>query len=250
MHGQETQRDGLVGADGTNRDDESGDGGQRDRSVTLATERELHAPLHALRLLLEGRRGADGRLTERAFVDREFIDRALSELVRAERAAHSLVEWTCPRAIRPVQCTIAEIVGSLSSTLDGAERDRCHFVVDDGPVELETDARLLVDAFARLTRELLHSCENGASEVMVHAHADDGTATISLVEGTAKVDPALELGEEESAPTLAEALLRRDVGRLGGRVGIHRAGEHRCCVAVLRRDAHGVEPGFEYGGAA
>ncbi|MEM1449206.1 MAG: hypothetical protein AAF957_24275 [Planctomycetota bacterium] len=237
MHGQQTHRVSEL---------EDG----HDRSVTLATERELQAPLQALRLLLEGRRGTGERLTERAFVDRAFIDRALDELLRAERAALSLVEWACPRALRPTRSTIAEIVGSLSTTLDPDERARCHFVVDDGSAEIETDARLLVDAFARAARELLAADEDGSSEVMIHAHADDGMATISLVEGAEAIEDAIDIEGEEAAPTLAEALLRRDVGRLGGRVSLHRTGEHRCCVAVLPRGSASDADFVEYGGAA
>ena len=51
-------------------------------ALTLQAGRQLRWPLGALRLLLEGRRGTGLATDEEA-----FTDRAISELVRAERAA-------------------------------------------------------------------------------------------------------------------------------------------------------------------
>ena len=224
-------------------------------SLTLATRRELHAPLVALRALLEGRRGSETAVTERAFVDRAFIDRALDELLRTEQAAANLVHWTCPRDIRKVPCTVAEIVGSLSSTLDKAERERCHFVIENGDADVTTDGPLLVDAFTRTIREALSRAADDASEVMIHAHADSDRVTISLVDGPAD-DSTTGNGHSgdtspDRRPTLAEALLERDTERLGGRVSIHHTSEHRCCIAVFPRPACVTTTStLAYGGAA
>ena len=249
MHGQTTtrphpaQRDGIESAANSEA--------RSLLSLTLTTKRELQAPLRALRVLLEGRRSNGTTLTEQAFVDRAFIDRALDELLRTERAAANLVQWTCPREIRRVPCTIAEIIESLSSSLDARERERCHFVIEDGSTDVVTDGPLLVEAFTRTIREVLDGKSDPTSEVMIHAHADDDRMTISLVDGPTDGDRSLDVDEVDREPTFAESLLERDIARLDGRVSIHRTSEHRCCVAVLPRHAvTGQSSPLAYGGAA
>ncbi|MEM6672739.1 MAG: hypothetical protein AAF726_07830 [Planctomycetota bacterium] len=222
---------------------------ERLRLLTLATERELHAPLQALRLLLEGRRGTSSSLTERAFVDRDFVDRALLELLRAERAACDLVRWTAPRNLCVVPCTVSEVASSLESTLEPHERERCDIVVENGATELRTDSRLLVECLARTVEDALSRSATRRPEVLVHLHADDEDVTLSLVEGSAAGLTAFDPDEEEANEelTLAEAILERDVARLGGRVSLHGSSGHRCCVAVVprRADALGGVPSVE-----
>lgn len=248
MYGKETNRTEPAPCDG--KKSAANDEAAGLLSLTLATKRELQAPLRALRVLLEGKRGSGSTLMEEAFVDRAFIDRALAELLRTERAAANLVQWTCPRETRMVPCTVAEIVGSLAGMLDAGERERCHFVIEDGKADVLTDGPLLVDAFVRTIREILDGAAGTANEVMVHAHADDDRVTISLVDGPTDADGDAE-GDDFRSPTFAEALLERDVARLGGRVTIHHTSEHRCCVAVLpRREPVEATASLAYGGAA
>lgn len=205
-----------------------------ERSATLATERALKAPLGALRVLLEGaRQGAGSTPTL------PFIDRALEALISAESAAQDLVAWTAPRSLRITPATVGEIVESVSTTMSPALRSRCHLVVDNEDVALRTDARQLVEAFARSVQRCLVEAPTG--ELMIHAHADDEWATFSFIDAPSDTAVAhsqengpagLELGTE-AAPALADMLLKRDVERVGGRLSIHETGGHRCCVAVV-----------------
>jgi hypothetical protein len=251
MDGQQTNRAGGAAATATfGTQAEPGDA--RLRSLTLATERELRSPLRALRLLLEGRRGTLTALTERAFADRDLIDRALRELGRAERAAADLVQWTAPRETRAVRCTLGEIVDSLAASLDRDVRARCHFVVEDADARLLTDGRLVAESFSRTIEDLIDPSRHDSNEAMVHAHADESLATISLVEGASEGASEIDLEAVDLTPTLAEVLLERDLSEMGARVSLHGTGGHRCCVVVLpRSDAGAGSDGLgAYGGAA
>lgn len=249
MHGQQISHDGDGVA--TTAAPHTGDSSEsRQRALTLATERELRAPLRALRLLLEGRRGTPTSLTERAFVDRSFVERALSELQRAERAAADLVQWTSPRDVRAVPCTIAEITDALAGALDLDVRKRCHFVVENEDTRLVTDGRLVVETFARTIRHLVDPSDEGANEAMVHAHAEDGLVTISLVEGAAERADEIEVQEIDEHLSLAETLLERDLTLIGCRVSLHRTSGHRCVVVVFPRDAMDAAGAQTLGGAA
>lgn len=204
-------------------------------SVTLLTERTLKASLGALRVLLEGAR-QNGSATPTI----PFVERALRSLDRVEHAAHDLVDWTAPRSLQRSQASVGEIVESIASALPGAIVDRCHFVIDDAEVLLHTDARLLVDASvrsvrARLDADLIDSGTGArVEEIMIHAHADDAWATFSFIDAPSG-DEIDALGHVEAAatPILCDAILERDVTRIGGRLSIHDTAGHRCCVAVV-----------------
>ena len=86
-------------------------------SLALQAGRQLRWPLGALGTLLEGRRGAGLEAAER-----EFTERAIAELLRAERAAtdcvaadpsaaraHALLRWARPLrgAQLPEACSLA-----------------------------------------------------------------------------------------------------------------------------------------------
>ena len=190
-------------------------------ALTLQAGRQLRWPLGALRLLLEGRRGTGLATDEEA-----FTDRAISELVRAERAAADLIRWTAPRELRPTHCKLSQLAFGLSSVLDREDRRRCRFVIEDGDSSVTTDGRLLVEGIARVIELALDTLTGDDDELMVHTHADDRWATISLVNAGAgeRVHPAQHL---------AESILQRDLVDLGGRISLRDAGDHRCVVVSL-----------------
>lgn len=195
------------------------------RDIAIGAGRELRSPLAALRVLLEGTRAG-------VTITSGFADRALEEIDRAEAAAHDVVAWTMPRSLRSTRATLGEIVQSLKEALSPADRRRTHFVLEQENSTLESDAPLIVEVFERSLRHLYREPGAGDAEVMVHVHASDDDATFSFIQtgGGAMVSDAAN-GTE--LPTLADALLRASVARLGGRTSIHDAEGHRCAVITI-----------------
>ncbi|QDV05005.1 hypothetical protein Poly30_05000 [Planctomycetes bacterium Poly30] len=195
------------------------------RDIALGAGRELRSPLAALRVLLEGVRAG-------VTVTQGFAARALEEIDRAEAAAHDVLAWTMPRRIRSVGTTLGEIVESLRASLGPADRRRTHFVLEQEDTALATDAPLLVECFERSLRHLYRAARAADTEVMVHVHATADVATFSFIQ-TGGEAQASERDDDASLPSLADALLRSSVARLGGRTSIHEAEGHRCAVITL-----------------
>ena len=84
----------------------------------------------------------------------------------------------------------------------------------------------LRDCVARVIELALDTLTGDDDELMVHTHADNRWATISLVNAGAgeRVHPAQHL---------AESILQRDLVDLGGRISLRDAGDHRCVVVSL-----------------
>lgn len=193
------------------------------RATPLGAERALRAPLGALRVMLEGLRsdGPPARL---------LLDRALHEVDRVDAAASDFFAWSSERPVRSTPCTMAELVSSLRTTLDTDDRARCHLVLEGDDTQLLTDGRLLVDALARSIRHRLAA----VTEVMVHAHVEDDRASFTVVDAPDKGDLIDLLEHDAASPTsLADELLARDLGRLGGTVSQRATGAHRCLVIGL-----------------
>lgn len=194
--------------------------------LTRATSRALKAPLGALRVLLEGA-WASGESSAAL----PFVTRALEEVRRAEDAADDLCRWILPRDLHPTACTLGEIVQSLRESLDIAHRKRCH-VVADGPTDqpLLIDGRMVVSSIARVIVDRLDDAHRApGAELMLHVHADADRATLNLIDADA---PAV--GETSDGPrTLADALLERDIQRVGGTARMHESNGHRCLMVTV-----------------
>ncbi|MEM8712294.1 MAG: hypothetical protein AAGG01_15190 [Planctomycetota bacterium] len=198
-------------------------GGEEARAIGLAAMRELRAPLGALRVLLEGCRSSDG-------AGREFSDRALDEIDRAEAAADDLLAWTLPRSLRTTQSSLGELVQGVREALRPADRRRTHFVIENEDTALDCDARLLTTSFARSIRHAYRDAGARALEIMVHAHASKGRATLSFIHSGDKPDL---VADEDGVPSLADALLRSSLERSRGTINIHEAEGHRCAVVTI-----------------
>ena len=215
MDRQHQQQDAASAARSSNR--------RGSDPLTLQAGRQLRWPLGALRTLLEGRRGAGLEAAER-----EFTERAIAELLRAERAATDLVRWSAPRELRPTTCKLSQLAFSLSSALDRPQRRRCRFVIEDGNSSVLTDGSILVEGVSRVIELALESSDAIDDELMVHTHADEQWATISLINAGSQ-------HEIRSAQHLAESILQRDLVALGGRVSLRNASDRRCVVLSLPR---------------
>jgi len=192
-----------------------------DARVALAEhmQRAVKGPLASLRMVLEGQR-------QRV----PAVDRALGDLGAVEEAVDDLWHWTMPTPVRLTECTLAELVARLHAGLDECERARLWLVVEQGDVTLHTDGELLVATLRRFVRASLN---RDGRELLLHAHAEADTATLSVVDDPPE-DAALDPDHERlDLPLL---MGRRDVARLGGTCTVHHATpKHRCIVLRFPR---------------
>lgn len=210
-------------------------------AVMLTTERALLAPLGALRIAIEGAR------SKRKALPATFLDRALEAVTDASQAASDMMAWAHPRPLRPVPCSVGELVSSLRLTLSPDLDARCHFLVEGAAAPLFLDGRLVVTGLERSIRRRLDPARRPATaELMVHAHVEDGMATVSIIDTAAgnHLDVSAE-SLSQGAEALADALLTRDCERIGGRVSIHETGSHRCMVVVFPADSRSQATGQE-----
>lgn len=186
-------------------------------------QRHVRGPLAALRAVLEGQRHKEA-----------YVDRALGELAAVEHAVDDLWRWTSPTPLRRTSCAVADLVAAVRSGLEEAERSRLWLVVEEGDVALHTDGALLVGTLRRFVRGSLNLA---GREVLLHAHADAESVTLSVVDDLA--DSAGEPGGD--VLDLPLLLGRRDVQRLGGTCTVHRSTpQHRCIVLRFPRVGGGV----------
>jgi len=182
-------------------------------------QRSVRGPLAALRAALEGQRRSAS-----------YVDRALGELARVEDAVDDLWRWTQPAALRRTRCCLADLAASVRAGLDERERRRLWILVEQGGVVLETDGPLLVATLRRFVRASLLRAER---ELLLHAHADDDSVTLSVVDDPPHGEDSLDGDERVDLPLL---LGRRDVARLGGTCTVHTTTpQHRCIVLRFPR---------------
>ena len=182
-------------------------------------QQAVRGPLAALRAVLEGQRRSAG-----------YVDRALGELARVEDAVDDLWRWTQPTALRRTRCCLADLAASVRAGLDERERRRLWILVEQGGVVLETDGPLLVATLRRFVRASLLRAER---ELLLHAHADDDSITLSVVDDPPSGTDAIDGSERLDLPLL---LGKRDVLRLGGPCTVHTTSpQHRCIVLRFPR---------------
>lgn len=185
-------------------------------------QRAVRGPLAALRAVLEGQRHRQA-----------FVDRALGELAAVEHAVDDLWRWASPAPLRRTSCALAELVATVRGGLDEAERARLWLIVEQGEVALHTDGTLLVATLRRFVRASLNQA---GREVLLHAHADADSATLSVVDDVTDGAEGAELGGGEARVDLPLLLGRRDVARLGGTCTVHHTTpQHRCIVLRFPR---------------
>ncbi|MEZ6014511.1 MAG: hypothetical protein R3F49_05315 [Planctomycetota bacterium] len=179
----------------------------------------VRGPLAALRAVLEGQR-------RRA----AFADRALGELVAVENAVDDLWRWCAPMPLRKLECSLTDIVASLRSGLEERERQRLWVLVEEGGLTLHTDGVLLVATLRRFARASLN---RDTQELLLHAHADADSVTLSIVDDPPHVSPT---DSDEDHLDLPLMIGRRDVARLGGTCTVHHTTpRHRCIVLRFPR---------------
>lgn len=175
----------------------------------VAIERDLRRPLAAVRATLE-------TLCDRLVPSqRASLLAAIEGLVDVDRAAEALEGIVGPRALAPLPCTLGELVRSAWAALPPVRRERIWLAIEDPEHPVHVDGPVFVRALASL---LEHVCAGPAREVLVHAHGEEDTVAIAVVDDLKDeraVLPTLPVQEP-----LELQLARLDLRRLGGEIDL------------------------------
>jgi signal transduction histidine kinase len=193
--------------------------------IASALKHGLRDPLAVLRASLEAlaRRPGDE-------LDAAVVHAAIGQLAGLGRTVHDLLDFADPPPLRPVRCSVEEIVRGALEELRGDERTRVLLALED------SGDRLMVDG-PRLSRCLGRLIEDGLSagaECMLHTRRIDPGVEFTIV-----AEPRARRG---GAPRdLCRAIAEREVRRMGGTIAFQSARKSTLVVgdaeAGVRREA-------------
>lgn len=176
--------------------------------VGSVLDRRFQQTLRALRASLETIvQGSD------AGMGLAIVRGVLANVVELGRTVDDLLELVQPATVRPMRCSIEEVVDGALAPLDLEERGRVLLAVDPQRWDLFVDGPELSRCLMRLVRSGLASC---SSQVLVHARSDGATTTFAVIHDR----PDL-----QSVEGLDHQLAARGAERLGGELTFHRTND-------------------------
>lgn len=182
--------------------------------VAEVLDRGLREPLAALRATLDSfARHAAGR------DESSIAEAAIAQVVQLSRTVHDLSEFASPSPLRPLRCSLEEIVRGALELLPARARPRVLLALEDRRERLLVDGPLLSRCLALLMADGLHA----DAECMLHVRRTGGRTRFVVVH-TAPVGP------DTAALRLGRALARRDVDRMGGSLAFHTTAATRTSV--------------------
>ena len=186
-----------------------------DRDLGRALSEGLNLPLSALRASMESltqelARGGVGPL---------LIDGVLREVDRIGRNVQDLLDYTTPPVVRPLRCTLEEIVTSARRQLAAAHRNRVIVAHERAGATIVVDGPLLSACLRRLLENAL---EASSELVLVVTRQEKGKTSIAVIDdGQEGLD--LDWAERGAFRTtkpnhlgLGIALTERDVASMRG----------------------------------
>lgn len=194
--------------------------------------RDLHGPLAALRATIEN---LAEELAPQAEA-RRLAWRALDQVVALDRRAEALAEIVDPTPLRPLDCTVGELVRGAWTSLDGGRRERVWLAIEDAAAHVHVDGPILVRSLACLLEDAT-ACSG--TEVLLHAHCEDERVVFAIVLDLEAQDVALPVREHEESLELR--LARREVDRLGAELTVAQATLHHRMTLVELRTGAGEE---------
>ncbi|HVS17489.1 MAG TPA: hypothetical protein VMT18_02730 [Planctomycetota bacterium] len=197
-------------------------------------ERVLGRPLAVLRASIEALLSELGTGDPRGTT----LAGALAQVTRMTRDLQSLVEYTAPRPLAPLRCTVEEIARGVVAMLGSEHRERLQLAHPGRGDALDVDGPLLVTCLASLAQGAL---ESAPGNVLLRARNEGGHTHFTLVRadaGEVYAPEAAELDPSESDASLAVRLTvaRRDIARMGGDLCVQHTARGLTCVSVRLPD--------------
>lgn len=199
--------------------------------LSRALAQGLDTPLSALRASLETigqelRSGAKDIQPLR-------IEGVLGEFERLGRNVQELLDYATPPEVRPLSCSLEEIVQAARAPLSPESKERVVVARIEPGTRLEVDGPLLATALRRLIENAL---EAGSGTVLVVARREGACTSFSVVDDASGFGPDWQPTPFRTTKPnhlgLGLALTRRDVGLLGGRLEFLRTPGGETCVRI------------------
>jgi len=200
--------------------------------LSRALAQGLDTPLSALRASLE----TLGHELRAGVKDIQplRIEGVLGEFERLGRNVRELLDYATPPEVRPLACSLEEIVRAACAPLDVLARERVLVARVEPGSEITVDGPLLATALRRLIENAL---EAGTGQVLVVARREPAGTSFSVTD-----DASAALAPDWQATPfcttkpnhlgLGLALTRRDVALLGGRLEFLRTPGGETCVRI------------------
>ncbi len=144
----------------------------------------------------------------------------LREVERLAENVRELVDFATPPVLRPLRCTLEEILSGARAALPAARRGRVLLARMGRGAALHLDGPLLSTCLRRLTENAL---EAGSEHVLLVGRAGPGCAVFSVIDDApGGFDPDSALADFHTTKPnhlgLGIALTRRDVALMNGRL--------------------------------
>lgn len=161
----------------------------------------LRASLEALSYRFEPRDPREAQLTS-----------AIAQVARIQHNLQTVLDAEHPVPLRPLACTLIEIVNGAVLPLVSEHRARTLVAVEGGSARIVVDGPLVSRTIMRLVESAL---DLGSEPVLLRASAHSGQASIAVLRpGAATL--ARTTHDIESLAELVRAVARRDIERTGG----------------------------------
>lgn len=133
------------------------------------------------------------------------------ELDRFARDVQALIDWSLPSVVQREACSLEEIGFAAVNALAPDRRTRTHVSVGSPTARVVVDAAITARSLSRIL-EHGFACGAGHADLQLELRATGFSACASFT-GTGEMDVSL-------SASLAEAVARRDLARLGASVGV------------------------------
>ncbi|MCP3914797.1 MAG: hypothetical protein GY711_04455 [bacterium] len=179
------------------------------RELEAALSRGVRTPMAALRAALEDlRQASDGREQST-----RLVTGALRELTDLDRHLEMLLEYVAPAQLRPLRCSVAEILYAARGSLEADERTRVLIASEELESGFAVDGPQLVRVLMRLLCETLR---DNQGDVLLRAREDGNELVFTIVEhAQPRPRPTASAWDD-----LEILLAKREVERMGGRTAV------------------------------
>jgi len=189
-------------------------GPDRTSELGLALTRILRDPIAGLRasmqaVVSEARRNNPDSLSGN-------LDGILDQVARLARDVESLAQFATPLPLRPLRCTLKEVLHAATRNLPADQLDRLKIAQPAQPFALVVDGPQLASSLHHLLESAL---ETEADWLLLQVRRDNARTHFALVEGAAapSFEPLDEEGSQREAHLgLGLRLAHRDICRMGG----------------------------------
>lgn len=195
--------------------------------------RDIRSPIAALRATLEALQAELIGSPEAS----NLVSGAVEQLIAIDRRSEALLELVLPSPLRPLACTVGEIVRSAWSALPAPRRQRVWLAIEDAARPVHVDGPVLVRSLSSLLED---ATDSAGTEVLLHAHEQDDEVTFAIVDDLESCSVTLPRPGRASEESLPVRLARRDVLRMGGELQVGElTDQHRLTVVRVQVAAGG-----------